>query len=425
MVDPIDAQNLAVNGGAPSVTFPLPPMYPGGMWIDEDEEASVLEVLRSKRLFRYYGPNPGPSKVSELEDNFKAFIGVQHALAVTSGTAALITALAGLGVGPEMEVIVPAYTWIATASAVTALGAVPVIAEVDESLTLAPDDFEAKITPYTRAVIPVHMRGAACQMDEIMKIARSHDLVVLEDVAQANGASFQGRRLGSWGDAGAFSLQFNKIITTGEGGMLTTSQAGVFERAVMFHDVVGGQRNDIPEERILPGINFRMPELIAAVGLVQLRRLDALLEAMRLRKNMLLSGIQDIAGRKGVQFRALPDPDGEAALCLVFFLPEAELAAQVSQALSAEGLPNWHLYRRHVVDYHVYAHWTPIINQRGWTEQHSAWKRHPRKIVYSHEMCPRSLDILGRAIHVDISPDLTNTNLEEISEALNKVLQAF
>ena len=425
MANPSEIAELAVNGGKPALSSPLPPMYPGGMWIGGEEEESVLETLRSRRLFRYYGPNPGPSKVAQLEEEFTAFMGTKHALAVTSGTAALITALVGLGIGPGMEVIIPAFTWIATASAVIALGAVPVIAEVDESLTLDPLDFEAKITPYTRAVIPVHMRGAPCQMDVIVNIAQKHNILVLEDAAQANGAGYQGRRLGTWGDAGAFSLQFNKIITSGEGGMVTTGQDVVFERMVMYHDVVGGQRNNIPEERILPGINFRMPELLAAVGLVQLRRLDSLLEAMRIRKNMVKESIQETVKRKGIQFRHLHDPAGDASLCMVLLLPESSLAQKVNAALSAEGLSNWLLYRPDVVDYHIYAHWTPIMNQRSWTSQGNAWKNHPRKVEYTREMCQRSLDILSRAVHIDISPDLTNSNLEEISDALNKVLNAF
>lgn len=425
MTDAARKTCLAIDGGQPAVTSPLPPMYPGGMWIDEEEEAAVLEVLRSKRLFRYYGPYPGESKVAKLEAAFQAHLQVQHALAVTSGTAALMTALAGLGIGPGMEVIVPAFTWIASASAVVAVGAVPVLAEVDDSLTLDPQDFEAKITPYTRAVIPVHMRGAPCRMDTILEIARRHNLLVLEDVAQANGASYQGKRLGAWGDAGAFSLQFNKIITSGEGGMVTTNARQVFERAVMFHDVVGGQRNNIPQERILPGINFRMPELLAAVALVQLRRLEALLAAMRARKRVLKENLAEVARRKGIQFRTLHDPEGEAAICLIMLLPEATLAQRVSQALSAEGLPNWLLYRPEEVDYHVYAHWTPILAQRAWTPNGGPWRNHPRRVEYHPAMCPRTLDLLGRAVHIDVSPDLSNSQLEEMSEALNKVLEAF
>lgn len=425
MTEKTSSTKPAIEGGAPAVTSPLPPMYPGGMRIDEAEEAAVLEVLRSKRLFRYYGPNPGLSKVAELEDRFKAHIGVGYSLAVTSGTAALMTALVSLGIGPGMEVIVPAYTWIASAAAVAAVGAVPVMAEVDESLTLDPVDIEAKITPYTRAVMPVHMRGAPCRMDAILETARKHNLKVIEDCAQANGASYQGKRLGAWGDAGGFSLQFNKIITSGEGGMVTTDSQAVFERTVMFHDVVGGQRNGISEDEILPGINFRMPELLAAVALVQLERLDGLLDAMRVRKQFLKDNLSELTRRKGIQFRAVHDPEGEAAICLVFLMPETGLAQRVNQALNTEGLSNWLLYQPDSIDYHVYAHWTPIINQRAWTPDGGPWQGHPRRVDYSPDMCPRSLDLLGRAVHIDISPDLTNTNLEEIAEALHKVLGAF
>ncbi len=413
---------LAIHGGPPAVSAPLPPMYPGGMRIDQEEEAAVLEVLRAKRLFRYYGPYPGASKVEQLEQDFASFTGAQRALAVTSGTAALICGLVGLGVGPGDEVIVPAYTWIASASAVVAAGAVPVMAEVDESLTLDPRDLEAKITPYTRAVIPVHMRGAPCRMDAILEVARRHDLAVLEDVAQADGASYLGRRLGTWGDAGAYSLQFNKIITSGEGGILVTSRQDVYERAVMFHDVVGGSRNQIPEERILPGINFRMPELLAAVSRVQLRRLEGLLADMRERKRFLKEVVNAVAARKGVQLRTIHDPAGDAAIALVFFLPDAPAAQEVSDALDAEGLPNSILYAPDEVDYHVYAHWSPIINQRAWTPGGGPWINHPRRIEYSREMCPRTLDLLGRAVHIDISPELSAAQLEEMAHALEKVL---
>ncbi len=162
---------LAIDGGIPSKQRPDPPMYPGGMIIDEQEEQAVLEVLRTKRLFRYYGPEKGPSKVEELEHAFAAQKGSRFALAVTSGTAALVCGLQGIGVGPGDEVIVPAYTWIASATAVLGVGAVPIVAEVDESLLLDPEDVERKITPYTKAIMPVHMRGAPCRMDALMDVA--------------------------------------------------------------------------------------------------------------------------------------------------------------------------------------------------------------------------------------------------------------
>ena len=408
----------------PAIRHPMPPMYPGGMRIDEEEEQAVLEVIRSKRLFRYYGPNPGPSKVEEFEKAFARFMGAKYAVAVTSGTAALICGLVGLGVGPGDEVILPAYTWIASASAVVAVGAVPVMAEVDESLTLDPADLEKKITPYTKAVIPVHMRGAPCRMDLIMDVARRHNLKVLEDAAQANGGSYHGKRLGTFGDAGAFSLQFNKIITSGEGGVIITDQEEVWKRVVMVHDVIGGERNHFPETEILPGVNFRMPELLGAVALVQLKRLDTLLEIMRHNKQILKESMADIARRKGVTFRTLHDPAGDTAIALVFFTPDAASAQRVGAALEAEGGDAWILYSPEQVDYHVYPHWSPIMHQRTWTPLGGPWRNHPRPITYTKDMCPRTLDLLSRAVHLDVSPELTSLNLEELADALNKALEA-
>ena len=408
----------------PAIRHPMPPMYPGGMRIDEEEEQAVLEVIRSKRLFRYYGPNPGPSKVEEFEKAFAQFMGAKYAVAVTSGTAALICGLVGLGVGPGDEVILPAYTWIASASAVVAVGAVPVMAEVDESLTLDPADLEKKITPYTKAVIPVHMRGAPCRMDLIMEVARRHNLKVLEDAAQANGGSYHGKRLGTFGDAGAFSLQFNKIITSGEGGVIITDQEEVWKRVVMVHDVIGGERNHFPETEILPGVNFRMPELLGAVALVQLKRLDTLLEIMRHNKQILKESMADIARRKGVTFRTLHDPAGDTAIALVFFTPDAASAQRVGAALEAEGGDAWILYSPEQVDYHVYPHWSPIMHQRTWTPLGGPWRNHPRPVTYTKDMCPRTLDLLSRAVHLDVSPELTSLNLEELADALNKALEA-
>jgi 8-amino-3,8-dideoxy-alpha-D-manno-octulosonate transaminase len=416
---------LAINGGAPAVREPLPPMFPGGMRLGVEEEEAVVNVIRNKRLYRYYGPAAGPSVVADLEHAFSAHLGSTFAVGVTSGTAALICGLVGLGIGPGDEVIVPAYTWIASASAVVAVGAVPILAEVDDSLTLDLADLEQKITPYTRAILPVHMRGAPCRMDAILAVAQKHDLKVLEDTAQANGAAYHGRRLGTLGHVGAFSLQFNKIITSGEGGMVVTDDAGIYRRVQMVQDVAGGLRNHVPAEEILPGVNFRMPELLGAVAMVQLRRLDAILAAMRERKWMVKAGLAEVAARKGIQFRALNDPAGDAAVALIFYLPEAQRARTVAGALSAEGVNASVLYSPDRIDYHVYAHWAPIMNQRTWSANGGPWRNHSRKVTYSPDMCPSTLDLLGRAVQLDISPELTNTHVEEIVEALNKVLTAL
>lgn len=417
-------EQLAINGGTPAKQRPDPPMYPGGMAIDAEEEAAVLEVLRNKRLFRYYGPGDTPSKVAELEEKFAAVKGKRFALGVTSGTSALICGLRALGIGPGDEVIVPAYTWIASAAAILSCGAVPVIAEVDDSLLLDPVDLEAKITPYTRAVMPVHMRGAPCDMDAIMAVARRHNLPVIEDTAQANGASYHGTPLGAIGDVGCYSLQFNKIITSGEGGMVVTDDEELWKRAVMYHDVIGAQMRGFPREELLCGVNYRMPEMSAAVSLVQLRKLPGLIDGMRARKRMMMAGMADIAQQRGVQFQRSHDPDGDGSVALIFFMETPELAEKTAAALHAENIGASMLYTPDDMDYHVYAHWVPIMEQRLWSQAENPYAGAQREIHYDHHMCPRSLDWLGRAVHLNVNPLFTNEDIEETVEGINKVLAA-
>ncbi len=414
---------LAIEGGPAAVTQPIPPIYPGGMRIDEAEERAVLEVLRTKRLFRYYGPQPGPSKVAELEEAFAQHMGTRYALAVASGTTALTSALVGLGIGPGDEVIVPAYTWISTAAAVIAVGAVPVIVEVDESLTLDPRDFEAKITQYTKAVIPVHMRGTPCAMDEIMEVARRHGVSVVEDTAQANGASYHGRRLGSIGDAGIFSLQFNKILTSGEGGMVITDDETQYQRALMYHDVAASQRSEMPQAHTILGINCRLSELQGAVALVQLGKLEDMLADSRRQKRALKRAIADAVESKTAGFRTIND-EGEAAISLVFYTDSPDTARYVARALNAEGVGGSRLFEPDSSDYHVYYHWAPILNRRYWGEQ-GPWTWLQREVDYSQDMCPRTLDLLGRAVHINVSPDLTDRNVEEMAAGINKVLYSL
>lgn len=418
-----NTNSLAINGGPKAVTQPLPPMYPGGLRIGAEEEAAVIEVVRSKRLFRYYGPTKGPSKVDALEQAFAERMGVAHCVAVGSGTASLMAGFAGLGVGPGDEVIVPAYTWIATASAVVALGGVPIIAEVDASLTLDPSDVEQKITPRTRAIATVHMRGGPSRMDELMSIARRHHIGLLEDAAQANGGSYKGRPLGTIGDAGAFSLQFNKIITCGEGGLVVANDDAVWKRAVMYHDVIGGARNGIPEDEVLPGINVRMSELQGAVALAQLGKLNAIIADMQHHQTLLKESMSNIAQHKGIAFRDSPDAGGDCGLALIFFLPEIAQARSIASALRAEGLPAGVMYSGRP-DYHVYCDWSPIMNKRSWAGG-APWSWHEGELHYTRDMCPRTLDLLQRAVHIDISPDLSNMQLEEMADGLNKVLGAL
>lgn len=414
---------LAIEGGPAAVSQPIPPMYPGGMRIDEAEERAVLEVLRTKRLFRYYGPQPGPSKVAELEEAFAQHMGARYALAVASGTTALTSAFSGLRIGPGDEVVVPAYTWISTAAAVVAVGAVPVIAEVDESLTLDPQDFEAKITQYTRAVVPVHMRGAPCAMDEIMEVARRRGVSVVEDAAQAAGAGYHDRRVGSIGDAGIFSLQFNKILTSGEGGMVITDDETQYQRALMYHDVAASQRSEMPHADTILGINCRLSELQGAVALVQLGKLEDILADCRRLKRTLKGAIAGAVESKTAGFRRIND-DGEAAISLVFYMDTPDTARYAARALEAEGVGADVLFEPDSSDYHVYYHWAPILNRRYWGGQ-GPWAWSQREVTYSQDMCPRTLDLLGRAVHIDVSPDLTDRNVEELAAGVNKVLHSL
>ena len=217
-------------------------MFPGGMLVDEREADALAAVIARKCLFRYYGPGEGPREVKNFEQEWCEAFGAPYALCVNAGSSAIICGLIALGATAGTEVIVPAYTWNATANAVLAAGAMPVLAEVDDSLTLDPADVESKITPRTRAILPVHMRGGGSNMDALMGIAKRHGLVVIEDACQAAGATYNGRRLGTIGDAGAYSLQFNKIITTGEGGMFVCLDEEAYFTAIDVHDCAGSLR---------------------------------------------------------------------------------------------------------------------------------------------------------------------------------------
>ncbi len=429
------AAELAVNGGPKARTRPEVPMFPGGLEVGEAEREAAIKVIDTKRLIRFYGPDDPDdgvihSEVDELEKEFSARMGTQYALGVTSCTAALITSLAAAGIGPGDEVVLPGYTFIASASAILAIGAIPVIAEVDDSLTLDPQSLRDNITPYTRAIVPVHMRGMPVQIDEVVKIAAEHGLKVIEDVAQSAGASYKGQPLGSFGDINAFSLQMHKIITTGEGGVLTTNDAELLFRAKAFHDSASEFRGAAWQDpdpsvretfKAFPGMNFRMPEISGAIGRVQLGRLDGLLERMRAHKAVLRGAVEE-TGR--VALRRVTDP-GEAATSMIFFAEDPAAAGRVSEALNAEGVETKVLYVEGEHDWHVYACWRDILAKRTWNPQGYPFSMAHREIEYRVDMCPRSLDLLGRAVHINVPPQLTELDVEETATALRKVVTAL
>jgi dTDP-4-amino-4,6-dideoxygalactose transaminase len=396
---------LARDGGVPARTRPEHPMFPGGMELGEEEAEAAGRVIRSHNVFRYYGVGNGPHEVEDFEREFAELLGVEHALMVNAGSSALICGLIGAGVGAGDEVIVPAYTWNATPNAVLAARAIPVLAEVDDSLTLDPEDVARKITPRTKAILPVHMRGAPANMEALTALASEHGLALIEDVCQAAGATFRGRRLGSFGDAGAFSLQFNKIITTGEGGVLTTNRQDLLDLAIDVHDCAGSVRRGLGLPRFA-GWNFRASELQGAVARVQLSRLNGLLERMRANQAHLAERVSQLPG---VTLRRPNDNGGDAGICLIAFAAQPELAAEAVGALRSEGVEAMRIYDPALPDLHVYPYWRPVleaIDEAG----------------YPAPDCPRTLALLERSIHIDLSPLCDEQDLDEIAFAFEKVV---
>jgi dTDP-4-amino-4,6-dideoxygalactose transaminase len=379
-------------------------MFPGGMEVGGDELEALSRVIESKNLFRYYGVGEGPDEVASFEREFAQHMGAKHALCVNAGSSALICALIGAGIGEGDEVIVPAYTWNATPNAVLASRALPVLAEVDESLTLDPADVERRITPRTRAILPVHMRGAPAAIDELAAIAKQHDLVLIEDVCQSAGASYRGQRLGTFGDAGAFSLQFNKIITTGEGGVMITDTDDLLDLALDVHDCANSVRRGAGLPKFA-GYNFRASELTGAMARVQLTRLDGLLERMRANHARLSA---EIAGLPGLTLRRANDEDGDAGIALIAFADSAAKAAEGARALNAEGVLAMQIYSPATPDLHIYPFWAPVL-----AALEAAGADPPD--------CPRTLDLVERAIHVDVSPLCEEQDLDEIAFAFEKV----
>ena len=407
MTTPTRTENdliLARDGGTRARTRPEAPMFPGGMEVGREEIEALTRVIESKNVFRYYGVGDGPDEVLSFEREFAEHMGAEHALCVNAGSSALICALIGAGIGEGDEVIVPAYTWNATPNAVLASRALPVLAEVDESLTLDPVDVERRITPRTRAILPVHMRGAPAPMTELTAIAKQHDLVLIEDVCQAAGATYRGRRLGTFGDAGAFSLQFNKIITTGEGGVLITDRDDLLDLALDVHDCANSVRRGTGLPKYA-GYNFRASELTGAMARVQLGRLDGLLERMRANHARLTT---EIAGLPGLTLRRTNDEDGDAGIALIAFADSPAKAAEGASALNAEGVLAMQIYSPATPDLHIYPYWAPVL-----AALEASGAERPD--------CPRTLDLVERAIHVDVSPLCEERDLDEIAFAFEKV----
>jgi 8-amino-3,8-dideoxy-alpha-D-manno-octulosonate transaminase len=423
-------EKLAIQGGTPLITATPPPNWlHGPNEIGEEEIRAVTEVLKGKVLFRY-AKDPGTSTVSQFEEQFAQKTGAKYALAVNSGTSALIAGMAGIGVSQGDEVLLPAYTYIATAAAILALGAFPVLVEIDGSLTMDPDDLEKKITARTKAIIPVHMRGTPCNMARIVEIAQRHGLGIIEDCAQANGGEFRGKALGTHGQAGAFSLQHYKIITAGEGGVVITNSQEVFERAAVYHDsayafwmerMAGGEEavQDWKNTCFL-GENYRQSELHAALAVEQLKKRDRILQRTRAIKRKLWAACEAIPG---AQMEAVTDREGDCGISLVFFMETPARANSISEALRAEGVQCGTMFSKQIPDRHIFYHWDYVMNKRTPHRNGFPWisAERPCKIDYTIDMCPKSIDWLERSVMMPITQILSDEYVDQVVRAIEKV----
>lgn len=393
---------------------------PGFEWFGDEERKEVGDVLDTGVLFRFGfdQARKGHWKVRTLEKELSGKMGAAHALLCSSGTAALSIALASCGVGAGDEVIVPPFTFIATIESVINAGAIPIFADIDETLCLDPDSVSSCITPKTKAVLPVHMCGAMARIDELKDLCDKKGLVLIEDACQAVGGTYQGKALGTFGRMGCFSFDAVKTITCGEGGAVITDDQRLYTAADAYadhgHDHIGGDRG--LEGHPILGNNFRISELNAAVGLAQLRKLDNMLAVQRGNKNAVKAAM---ARFDKVSFRKLPDETGDSATFLSFFLPDESMARQTVKHLGQAGVDgcfywydnNWHYYRK----------WDHLKNLQ------SAAKL-PISLVgnlpdYASLSLKRSDDIMGRMISMQIKLSWSQNDLDQRIKRIEGVLE--
>lgn len=370
---------------------------PGFDLIGEEEIAEVVEVLRGGWIYRY-GQEDNPNfkaKVWSFEKAMAQQAGVNYAVAVNSGSTALWIALLGLGIGPGDEVIVPGFTFIASISAIIYARAVPVLAEIDHTFNLDPADVERKITPRTKAIMAVHLMGNLARMDELKAIADRHGLLLLEDCAQAFGASYHGRPVGSMGHAGAFSFNYAKVITGGEGGAIVTNDENLYKRLFALHDQGHAPLRKGREVGLRPfvGLDFRMTELQGAVLLAQLRKVGYIRAHLHAQKKLFKSLISDLPG---LEFRELPDPEGECATLLTVIFPSTEIARRVVGELGGKLLCD--------SGWHVYNNMEPLLEKRVPIERGCPFHSdsYPTDINYYPGMLPHTDDLLTRSFNIGI-----------------------
>ena len=373
----------------------------------EEEIEAVAGVLRSGKLFRYgHG-----SECETFERRYAEYLGTKYARLTCSGSYSLHAALIGLGIGPGDEVIVPAHTYMATVTSVLSVGAIPIVVDVDESITIDPAAVEAAIGPLTKAVIPVHMWGAACNMDAIMGIADRHGIRVLEDSCQGVGGGYEGRKLGSIGHVGAFSFNFYKNMCAGEAGCVVTSDDEIDKRVQCAidpcHHYWTGRSEDM---KPFAGNGARASELVGAVMNVQLDRLPGMIEAMRTEKKQILESTKRL-GNLGLTPAPMNSPDYDCATHIKYTMPSAEIAAKFVEVMPSVIAGK--------TGRHTYTEWDQVLMHDG--ASHPAMNPYAMeankdcRMDYSKDMCQRSLDILNRTVMIPTDPEHGAAEAEQLA----------
>lgn len=411
-------EKLAIDGGTPVISDGIPGGMHGPSVIDQEEIDAVTAVLKSTNLFRFCED----SNVAAFEKEVAEFLGVKHTLMLNSGTSALICALTGAGIGPGDEVIVPGYTYISSAAAVVGVGAVPVIAEIDESLGMDPQDLEKKITPCTKAVIPVYMQGVPARIDDLVAVARKHNLKIVEDCCQCVGGQYKGRFVGTIGDAGAWSLNYYKIITTGEGGLVYTNDYEIYEKSSFASDPAMPMWMSDSEWKTPPFSRqcYRPSEIMGAIARVQLSKISGILDHTRKLKKAFLS---ELAEPKGYQRQHVDDPEGDCGVSAAVIVRDQELAKRYAEALQAEGLSAGTAYNAGFPDRHIYSYWDSILDKNSHHPSGYPWKDPAYKgnVEYSRDMCPQTLSILSRALRFGFNVNTQEEHAKLMGAAINKV----
>jgi 8-amino-3,8-dideoxy-alpha-D-manno-octulosonate transaminase len=429
----MDPEKLAIEGGKPARTEPLPLEFPGIHQIDNQESDAVLNVLRHRSPFRFYGLDL-QREVEKLEWELAQYVGVSHVVAVSSGTAALQVSRASLGVGPGQEVIIPAYMWVSVAAAVVNQGAIPALADIDETFCMDPEDLKNRITPRTSGIIVVHMSGAPADVNALVKVARQHKLFVLEDCAQCAGGSVRGQKVGTFGDIATFSFQMNKNMTAGEGGCVATNDLRLYQRTVACHDV-GFPRDDQGRlffnnpDLCVWGKGCRLDEIRGSVLRVQLRKLPGTIARMHHSKYRIRRALAQFPQLK---LRKIVDPEGDTGCFLITIYATPQMAQRVNQALRAEGIVTLPQGISNIVmtdwGLHLYYQIVSLTEKTSNDGRGFPWKLAENAGLqrdYHKGACPVADSLFERSILISIPSCLTETDEDEIVHAFKKVLGAY